>query len=67
MPATGSAIATCGHTRVTLACRYQGWIKKYKKLNETVGPSKVRMLPLGVVAERSVHYFRDCFSFLSGS
>ena len=29
----------------------------------TIGPSGVRALPLGVAVERSVHYFCDYFSF----
>ena len=33
----------------------------------TIGPSGVRVLPLGVAAERSVHYFWDYFSFFLSS
>jgi hypothetical protein len=35
------------------------------ELAKQIGPSGVHALPLGVAAERSVHYFRDYFSFLS--
>ena len=31
---------------------------------EKIDPSKVRALPLGVAAERSVHHFLDYFLFL---
>ena len=41
-----------------------------KFYNKHVGPSEVCALPLGIAAERSVHYFWDYFSspfFLTGS
>ena len=33
------------------------------RFGHEIGPSRVRVLPLGVAAERRVHYFWDYFSF----
>jgi hypothetical protein len=40
------------------------WLSTIKVLTQNIGPSGVLALPLGVAAERSVHYFWDIFFLL---